>query len=505
MPSFQSYRDRARRDADAGYQRCRWAAVAAKSAQPFQVFTGGGRDLYGIQSQGRQRAFDAAEQYTHFRGQVFSSVRPICQRIAGQPIRLARVAKAIKGRARRAVEPRQYDRRALVEFVTNRLGMSVKANEQIEVIDQHPLLDALERPSPSIPGWNDWSLKYVIVASLEMTGHAYLWFPVVQGTKEIWHLPSHWVRARSTEQGLFQAWLVRPPGVADDTELPADSIAPFWYPDPSNPLRGLGPMEAGARAVLVDEFVQEAQKRAFQMGIHPGAVIKVGSTIGAEGKSASRPRLLQHQLDQIQSAINARYRGLTHFGEPFIADALVDDIAPYGNTPKQMDFGGNMDKTQARVEQTFGTNPYIAGAASLGSRAEASEARYQFAAEVVNPKIELLSRVFTICVVPQFNTMRQKNAAPGLEDGERYVLFIEPCHPQDVEIDQEYWKLAAQTGGATIDEFRSQCLRLPPVAWGGQRLLMVTSAKADDAQPIAVAPGSEPPADPLADDEEQAL
>ena len=84
-------------------------------------------------------------------------------------------------------------------------------------------------------------------------------------------------------------------------------------------------------------------------------------------------------------------------------------------------------------------------------------------------------------------------------------MLFRSCHPQDVEIDQEYWKLAAQTGGVTIDEFRAQCLRLPPVAWGGQRLLMVTSAKTGDAQPIAVPPGSEPPANPLVDDEEQAV
>ncbi|HUY34668.1 MAG TPA: phage portal protein [Pirellulales bacterium] len=493
MPDFQSHRDRARRDADAGYQRCQKAALAAKTAQPLQLIAGG-QNLYGLESQSRQRAMDAAEQYSHFRGQVYTSVRPICQRIAAQPIRLARVARAVKGRAQRVVEPRQYDQRSLVDFVTNRLGVSVKANEQIEIIDQHPLLDALQRPSPSIPGWNDWSLKYVIVASLEMTGHAYLWFPIVNGSKEIWHLPSNWVRARSTEQGMFQAWLVRPPGAADDKELPADSIAPFWYPDPSNPLKGLGPMEAGAKAVMVDEFVQEAQKLAFQLGIHPGAIIKIGSQIGKDGVTG-QPRLKQYQLDQIRAAINARYRGLRHFGEPFITDALVDDIVPFGNTPKQMDFGGNMDKTQARVEQTFGTNPYIAGAASLGSRAEAAEARYQFAAEVVNPKIELLSRVFTICVVPQFITAPRFSSAPGFKSGERYVLFIEPCHPRDVEIEQAYWKLAAQTGGATIDEFRAQCLRLPPVAWGEQRLLMATGATTDGARPLTASPGGAPPAD----------
>jgi phage portal protein BeeE len=463
MPSFQSHRLRARFEAADGYERCRRAALAARSARPVQLFASSGQGLLGGDAPRRQAAADAAEQYTHFRGQVYNSVRPICQRIAGQPIRLARVAPAIKGRGRRAVEPRHYDQRALADFVTRRMGLSVKANEQIEVIDQHPLLDALARPSPSIPGWNDWSLKYVIVASLELTGHAYLWFPVVKGTREIWHLPSNWVRAKTTAEGLFQAWLVRPPGAADDNELAGDAIAPFWYPDPANPLKGLGPLEAGARAVLVDEFVLEAQKLAFQLGIHPSAIIKVGK------EADKRPTLMQHQGEQVRTAILQRYRGIAHFGEPFIADGLIEDVIPYGNTPQQMDFGGNMDKTQARVEQTFGTNPYIAGAASLGSRAEAAEARYQFAVEVVNPKIELLSRVFTICVLPQF---RRLHAA----DGQRLVLFIEPCHPQDAEIDQEYWKIAAQTGGATIDEFRAHCLRLPPVAWGGQPLLAAGAA-----------------------------
>ena len=54
-----------------------------------------------------------------------------------------------------------------------------------------------------------------------------------------------------------------------------------------------------------------------------------------------------------------------------------------------------------------------------------------------------------------------------------------------------------------IDEFRAQCLRLPPVAWGDQRLLMVSGAKADAAAPPAT--GAEPQADVVADDEEEAL
>ena len=460
MSMFQSHRELVRRDAEAGYQRCLKAARQVGSPQELLA---GGSGAVHFNAEGQQRLADAREQQAHFRGQVYTSVRPIAQRIAGQPIRLARVGPP-RGRRRRHAEPRHY---RLPEWVRE-LTITRKANEQIEVIDQHPILDALHRPAASVPGWNDWCLKYVSVASLEVTGYAYWWFPKVAGRKEIWYLPSHWVRPVSGPGGLFGGWAVRPDGRVEESLLPADAVAPFWYPDPAHPLRGLGPLEAGARGIMIDEFVQEAQKRAFQLGIHPAAIITVGAQANRQGQTA-RPRLKQWQQQQIREAINARYRGLTHFGEALIKDALIESIEPWGNKPKEMDFGGNMDKTQARVEQTFGTPPYIAGAAGLGSRAESGEADRHFVHQTVNPKIELLSRVLTICVLPQF--------ASAAADGQ-YVLFIEPARPNDSEMECKEWEDGLKYACVTVNEYRSHVLRLPPLPGGDVALLPTAAAYA---------------------------
>jgi hypothetical protein len=251
-------------------------------------------------------------------------------------------------------------------------------------------------------------------------------------------------------------------------------------------LRALGPLEAGGRNILIDEFVQEAQKRAFQLGIHPGAIITVGSQMARDGTSI-KPRLRKFQQEQIRDAILSRYRGLAHFGEPLIKDALIDSVEPWGNKPKEMDFGGNMDKTQARVEQTFGTHPYIAGAAGLGSRAESGEADRHFVYQTVNPKIELLSRVLTIGVLPRFDT-----------SGE-YMLFIEPARPRDSEMETREWEDGLKYACVTVNEFRTAVLRLPPLPSGDVALVPNTAAYA----PIggAAMPPPPPPESPTAEEE----
>ena len=485
MPSFTSRRDHAQRDADTGYQRC--LKAAQQTVSPERLLAGGGGTA-NFNADGYQRLADAREQQAHFRGQVYTSVRPIAQRIAGQPICLARIGR--RGR-RRSPERRQSPlppwvrELALARSATQRHGVG-SVQSAPEIVDQHPILDALRRPAPSIPGWSDWCLKYVSIASLEVTGYAYWWFPTVGGRREIWYLPSHWVRPVFSNSRIIDGWAVKTEGQADEHLLQVDEITPFWYPDPANPLRGLGPLEAGARGILIDEFVQEAQKRAFQLGIHPGAIITIGSQVARDGK-AIRPRLRKWQQEQIREAILSRYRGLAHFGEPLIKDALIDSVEPWGNKPKEMDFGGNMDKTQARVEQTFGTSPYIAGAAGLGSRAESGEADRHFVYQTVNPKIELLSRVLNIGVLPRFDTSGD------------YVLYIEPARPHDIEMELREWEDGLKYACVTVNEFRTAVLRLPCLPGGDVALVPASSAYA----PIggAGSPRVPSPESPAAEDE----
>src|SRR5690348_10909390 len=120
MPTFQSFRDSARREAEQCYRRC--LKTAASALAPQQLLLGGGQSLPAIDGDARQQIVDAKEQYSHFRGQTFTSIRPIAQRIAGQPLRLARIGKGIEGRGRRNVETQQYAEAELAAFVSKQLG-----------------------------------------------------------------------------------------------------------------------------------------------------------------------------------------------------------------------------------------------------------------------------------------------------------------------------------------------------------------------------------------------
>ena len=231
----------------------------------------------------------------------------------------------------------------MAAFVSKQLGRPIKAGERLEVVDQHPILDAITQPAASLPGWNDWCLKYVTAASLELTGHAYWWFPVVKRAQRNLALAD----ALGASQELADRVV---PGLAAEgrrrqrrtRDRPRGNRA-VLVSRSEEPVARARSARGGARSVMVDEYVVDAQKRAFQLGIHPGAVITVGSQ-AAKGGQPVRPRLRQWQRSQITEAINARYRGMTHFGEAMILDALIEDIRPYGNTPKQMDFGGNAEQ-----------------------------------------------------------------------------------------------------------------------------------------------------------------
>lgn len=399
---------------------------------------------------------EAQEQLGHFRGEVYTSVRPIMERLAGRPIRLARVPGRGKKNGKRK-SPSHFLQKWFQK--SSLLAGGAEARE-VEIIDQHPVLDAIHDPAPSIVGWTNWHLKAVSIASLCCTGHAYWWFPVVEGRTEIWYLPPDWVWPINARDKLNVGWTIRPPH-CDAHEVPREAITPFWFPDPASPLKALGPLEAGARGVLISEFLEECQKRHFQLGPHPTAVVTLGGLQTKDGQTV-RPRLKQWQINQIRDAFDMRYANVFNSGRTVVLDALIDKFEPWSNQPHTMSYGENADTARRRVRQNFGTSDYAVGEGSLGSRAESAESDYHFCENTLNPKCELLSRVLTGCVLPVF------------DDDPSLILFIEPCEPHDSEQKAADYQFAAKTGIININDFLVHRLGMDPVSHGENYLVPTT-------------------------------
>lgn len=374
----------------------------------------------------------AREQERHNTGWVYSSIRAIASRISGQPIRVGRKT------AKRPV-PRQ---RAL-----DVAPGWVKQLDNIEVLERHPLLDALADPNPLHV---QWSLLFLTVAGLELTGRAYWMLSEGQaGATEIWPLPASWVRPLN-EPGRWNAsYEVQPRHGAEPFQVPGEAMLAFSYPDPADPLYGAAsPLQALAGAVSADEAITEAQRRTFAQGYWPGLAITMARNVSPSGQEGTRPILTKEQRGQILSAVREAYEGVARFGEPIILDGLIERVDKLSNSPAEMDFRDSGGYTKSRITQGFGVSPIVLGEIEGANRASATVADEHFC-NTLNPKIELLSQVMTGWFAPHYGD-------PDL------LVWLEECRAKDVDAERADWQQAIGAGAVTRDEVRAR-LGLAPL------------------------------------------
>ncbi|MCH8043485.1 MAG: phage portal protein [Planctomycetes bacterium] len=364
----------------------------------------------------------AADQYRHNRGWVFASIRPIAQKIAGQPIRVGRVTGSPGVRSKGATKP--------------------------DPLPTHPILDLLANPNDLMVAW---SLMYSLVASLELTGRAFLWVTERNGKREAFPLPSSWIEG-SQGQATITHWRVRPEGRGEAMSIPAAEVVYLSYPNPADPKGSISPLQAIAAAVDADEQIIASQASAFSRGLNPQFALTAGSLPGQEHK----PHLTNTQRKALINTIRRLYSGIHKHGEPLILDAVITGIERLSDKPAEMDWMDSGKMTKARILQGFGVNPIIAGEVEGANRASATVAELHFCNYTLNPKIELISQCLTEWLSPMF--------------GGSLVVWIEPCQANDAELKAKKWEAGARFGVVTENEFRSEVLGLPEIPGGDLRI-----------------------------------
>jgi len=380
----------------------------------------------------------AKEQYQHFRGWAYVAIKAIASRIAGQDVFVARLR-----------ETPRTGRKS--DWLKSTLPGRLKSlGERLEPLENHPLLQAIDDPNPIMVRW---PLMFATVASLKLTGRAFWWLVEDHGKLNVWPIPSHWIEPGDLLRGT---WKLKPFGGIDEIELPGESIASFYLPDPSNPFACISPLQSQAAAVATDEQIQTSQHRAFINGLHPGMAIKVGRLPGMQpGMPGDRPVLEPEQRAELIDMVRKLYGGVMRREDPIIIDGLIEGIERLTNLPSEMDYLDSGKQTKARIMQAFGVNPIIVGETEGANRAQAWVAEKSFCDNTCNPIVELLSQVLTAWVGHHFAS-----------DGEKLVVWVSPCRADDPELKLQEWKDARQGGIVTQNEYRTNVLNLPAVEGG---------------------------------------
>lgn len=383
------------------------------------------------------------EQYRHYQGWPYSIIRTIGQTIAGQEMHVARVAKDDEKKKARLNLQKMFSgmgvrsryKRTLPQFLKSR-------SEDLEILPDHPLLRAVANPNPIMVRW---TLMFVTMASLELTGKAYWWFTEDEpGNLQIWPLPSSWIEAKHDDMDLYTEWEIRPPGFGTPIDVPGSHVAYFYYPDPSNPFGATSPLQALAKSVVSDESIQEAQRRAFSNGIHPGLAVVIGREPEIAGVSGQRPVLTKEQRSTIMAAFKQAYRGVAAYDEPVILDGLIEDVHRITQSPREMDFMTSGKETKSRLTQGWGINPIVMGEIEGANRASSISATENFADVVVNPRICLFSEILTGWLAPLY-----------AKKDERLVAYLEEFRPYDPDMEREDEKLLLSNNAMSRNELRT--------------------------------------------------
>lgn len=372
--------------------------------------TGGG--TFGHQDDVRK----SLRQYTAYRDTAYTAIRPIAVRIAQQPFRV--------GTTPVSPDDRQAERirtKGNVSLLARAPGLVTKAMRgDAEVLDSHPVLDLLNDPNEYMTGWAN---TYCSIVSLYCTGRFIWWFDRDPGGKErVYYLPSSWATPKH-EGRPFSSWSIKPPGVTEDFSVDSRDIFACYMPDPANPLDGLAPLQANAKAVNTEDKIQSAQYALMSNDIRPGMVLVAGRMPDPRGGAGQRPILTPGQRKQLISAIQAVHRGVYHHGEPIIIDGMIEDVYPYTRTAADLDFPNGSKLSKDRIMQGIGTSPVIAGHSENVNRATSYAQHEIFYDNTVNPVISLISQALTVRVGPKFSS-----------ETEKISIWIELAEPNDPDL-----------------------------------------------------------------------
>ena len=401
------------------------------------------------------------QRYALYRGWVHSAIHALACEGAGQPAQVGRMA----GGKDKGKKPggKKYPQRIAVKA----------AADELEIIADHGLLDALEHPN-QVQG--RWQFVYTFVANLCLTGWGYVFRDDnSEGKPEFFSVPTSWVRPDHKGGAFSKFYIVNPndnTSEQDSVPYTREQVAFAYIPNPADPLSALAPAAAQANAIRIDEFIQSSQNAFFGNGIFPSALVYVGKNPHPDVPGGVAPRLTPVQRRQVYAAIRKVVGGISNYGNPAILDGMIEKIERLSATQNEMGWEKSEKTIRSRILSAFGVHPFILGEEMAGSYAQAYIVQDRFC-QRVNTFLDMLGIVMT--------------SLAGHIYGEESKLFVwwDECVAKDPSRIDALMEKARARGDIGQNEFRTY-LNLPPDE-DKVEAVFATQAEADGATKVAEA------------------
>jgi HK97 family phage portal protein len=261
--------------------------------------------------------------------------------------------------------------------------------ERRSAIDTHPLLDLLDHPNPFLTGYDLFDLSQIY---MELTGESW-WVFVSTGRNlpmEIWPVSPERMKPVPHPTKYLSGYLYQPPGQSEPIPLELDDVLYVCNPNPSNPYRGISPLQSLMLDVQGETAAAEWNRMFFQNSAEPGGIIQVNETM-------SDP-----EWERFVTRWNQQHRGTSRSHRVAVLERgeWVDRKV----TQREMEFQGGRKMARDNILGGYGIHRHIIGITEDVNLANAREADSVFARYRVLPRLRRWRAKLNEALVPRYGS-----------------------------------------------------------------------------------------------------
>lgn len=297
-----------------------------------------------------------------------------------------------------------------IEFELFSVGIS-EGKFVYTAIDDHPLLTLLDK-------FNETTTKYEGIYTTQshkkLTGDAF-WYLDGKGSdvSNIFILQPDKVELKLGDftdgsNKLVEAYVYKDvvDGKTIEHTYTPEQIVPFKTPNPNNPYRGYGAVEAAANTIDLDWLTTDLNKKFFQNGAIINFLLTTDSKIN------------QDQLKRLKSEFKSAYAGVRNAFKTIILGGGLKPV-PIQMSNKDMDFMAQLEWYRDKIMVIFGNTKASLGIVEDVNRSNAEATLIGWKRNSVKPDMQQIVDTLNEYLVPRY--------------GENLILGFKDPIPEDRE------------------------------------------------------------------------
>ena len=282
-----------------------------------------------------------------------------------------------------------------------------KNGQNAEVIGEHELYDLLERPVPTFPEIDGWTLRYLTFAYIDLVGECG-WLKVRKSETNktiiaLLPIPKAWIISKPTIGN--HVYQIVPYGVTGGVALtvaPEDFVF-FKDVDLNDPYgNGKGISESIADELETDEYASKYQKNFFFNDATPPYVVT-----GYQGNEQGAERLKKTLKEKIGGFRKAR--------EPAVLTGAMD-VKSLGISPKELDMVESRKFLRDECLQHYQLPPEVFGIIENSNRATIDASYYLTQKNVIVPRLKFFERVVNAQLLFEYDDIICRHDIKIIED-----------------------------------------------------------------------------------------